>query len=137
MHVYQLTVKGVHEHLLLAQWAPKGNAIVFVSGNDIYYKPNATAVEIQLTHDGSHHIKNGISDWVYEEEVFASKEALWMSPDGSKLAFVRFNDEAVEDMPIPVYGTPGSLAFQYPKQIIVAYPKVCLFFCYVAGFDEF
>lgn len=121
---------------------------MFVAGANVYYKPNATATEIQLTTDGDEVIRYGICDWVYEgnvqkfvwrkpsiitsfntvvraEEVFASKEALWFSPDGTKLAIMKFNDSEIEPMVIPVYGPPGSLQFQYTKQISLHYPKVC------------
>lgn len=145
-HVQKLTVNGKQEHLFLAQWASIGNGLVFVSDANVYYKPNATAAEIQLTTDGDEVIRYGICDWVYEgnnfmefclkmiltllqlccaEEVFASKEALWFSPDGTKLAIMKFNDTSIEPMLIPVYGPPGSLQFQYPKQISLHYPKVC------------
>ncbi|KAL1491026.1 hypothetical protein ABEB36_011684 [Hypothenemus hampei] len=66
---------------------------------------------------------NGIPDWVYEEEVFGSNKALWFSDDGTKLAFVRFNDTRVEAMVVPIYGEPGSLYFQYPRANLIKYPK--------------
>lgn len=58
------------------------------------------------------------------EEVFSSNKALWFSPDGTKLAFGRFDDTAAPLMVVPIYGQPGSLIFQYPRANIVKYPKV-------------
>lgn len=51
----------------MAEWAPTGNAIVFV-GNDrnIYYKSSVTSAPVAVTTDGSPVIFNGVCDWVYE-----------------------------------------------------------------------
>ena len=57
---------------------------------------------------------NGIADWVYEEEVISDTRALWFSPDGRQLAWIEFNDTAVDVMPLQIYGQPGRLEFQYP-----------------------
>lgn len=112
------------DYLLLAEWSPIGNAIVFVQNNNIYYKSAVLAAAATVTHDGSPAISYGTCDWVYEEEVFASKTALWFSPDGQKLAYIRFDDTHVPVITIPVYGAPGSLEFQYPRSIGFNYPKV-------------
>lgn len=107
--------------MLLAQWAPVGNGLVFVHDNNIFYKANVSSTPAQITTDGRENIYNGVCDWVYEEEVFSTKTALWFSPDGSQLAYVRFDDTAVRTMQIPIYGLPG--AFQYPEEIVIPYPK--------------
>lgn len=56
--------------------------------------------------------------------MFASKTALWFSPDATKLAYIRFDDTKVQRMNIPIYGNAGSLDFQYPQSIALHYPKV-------------
>lgn len=81
------------------------------------------AYELQITDDGDRHIFNGICDWVYEEEIFESKKAVWISPDNKKLAYIQFNDSNVYLMNIPVYGEAGYPQFQYPHAIDIAYPK--------------
>lgn len=58
------------------------------------------------------------------EEVFSGKTALWLSPDGSKLAYARFDDTTVRRMLIPIYGIAGAPDFQYPADLPVNYPKV-------------
>lgn len=58
------------------------------------------------------------------EEVFSGKTALWLSPDGKKLAYVRFDDSPVRRINIPIYGIPGAPDFQYPAELPVNYPKV-------------
>ena len=57
---------------------------------------------------------NGITDWVYEEEVISDTKALWFSPDGASIAWIEFNDTSVDVMPLEIYGQPGRLEFQYP-----------------------
>ncbi|CAG9767540.1 unnamed protein product [Ceutorhynchus assimilis] len=118
------TITGLD--LFLVEWAPIGNALVYVYENNIYYKENAAestqAVAITST-SKNEFVFNGMPDWVYEEEVFSSNKALWFSGDGKKLAFIRFNDAEVNVMVVPIYGEPGSLYFQYPRANIVKYPK--------------
>lgn len=58
------------------------------------------------------------------EEILSSNSALWFSPDGHRLAFATFNDSRVDTMNFPLYGRPGDLAFQYPIQQSIKYPKV-------------
>lgn len=57
--------------MLLAQWGPTGNSIVFVKDNDIYFKPGALDTEIRITNDSNENIYNGVCDWVYEGIYFA------------------------------------------------------------------
>lgn len=108
-------------HLLLAEWGPVGSSLIFVQDNNIFYKANVSTEPAQVTTDGRENIYNGVCDWVYEEEVFSTKTALWFSPDGTQLAYVRFDDTPVRTMQIPIYGLPG--AFQYPEEIVIPYPK--------------
>ncbi len=54
-------------------------------------------------------------DWVYEEEVLASNDAHYISPDGYKIAFAQFNDTLVKDFKYPNYGDPSDVInAQYP-----------------------
>ncbi|XP_076294344.1 venom dipeptidyl peptidase 4 isoform X2 [Lasioglossum baleicum] len=111
--------------LQLATWAPRGNALVYVYQNNIYYRPEAEVAEdYQITNTGVFGtIYNGVPDWVYEEEVFGSNKALWFSPSGTKLAFGYFDDTLTPIITIPFYGYPGSLTFQYTSAISIHYPK--------------
>lgn len=58
------------------------------------------------------------------EEVFGSNDAMWFSPDGSKLAFATFDDTNVKIMSFPYYGYADNLTFQYSVNINIHYPKV-------------
>lgn len=111
------------ELLALAEWGPISNSLLYIMENNIYFKSSVINEAIQITSDGSQEIFNGICDWVYEEEVFATKTAAWLSPDNRKLAYVQFNDTPVKHVSIPLYGSPGSPDFQYPGFIDFPYPK--------------
>lgn len=121
--VTPITIGNEEYPLQYAQWNPVSDGILFVFNNNIFYKDSPTAEPRNITSDGSQYIFNGIPDWVYEEEVFASNCAMWFSPDGNKLSFARFDDTPVRAMSIPVYGTPGSIDFQYTQHLGILYPK--------------
>ncbi|KAM6986403.1 dipeptidyl peptidase 4 [Aplochiton taeniatus] len=100
-------------------WAPNGNKLAYIWDFNIYLKPNVTATPIQVTHNGKENqILNGVPDWVYEEEVFASNEAIWWSTTGKFLAYAEFNDTEVHTVEFSFYGS-----WQYPKTVAVPYPK--------------
>lgn len=64
--------------LQLASWAPRGNALVYVFQNNIYYRPEAeVAIEYQITNTGVFGtIYNGVPDWVYEGKLLSRKNTL-------------------------------------------------------------
>lgn len=117
-------VEKSQNQLELAEWGPKGNSIVFIQDSNIYFKPSVAQPIVQITNDGNfNNLFNGICDWVYEEEVFSTKTAVWIAPDNSKMAYVQFNDSSVNHISIPIYGSPGTREFQYPGGIGFPYPK--------------
>ncbi len=75
--------------------------------------------EQALTTDGSiaGRIKNGSASWVYGEELRQSS-AMWWSPDGSKLAYYRFDES-----PVPDYYLQLDQTRLQSKMDIEAYPK--------------
>lgn len=122
-----ITIKGQALAYRLVKFSPVDNSMIIVYNNNIYYKRSPTdRNEIQITTDGSipNSISNGVPDWVFEEEVLASNSATWFSPDGKKIAFIRFDDSKVPLMSLPVYGAVGDPQFQYPQTLPVNYPKV-------------
>lgn len=75
--------------------------------------------EKQITTDGSEkeRIKYGTASWVYGEELDQTT-AMWWSPDGTKLAFYRFDEKPVKDYYLQTDQTTvqGSLMTEaYPK----------------------
>uniref|UniRef100_A0A3Q1GUT4 Fibroblast activation protein, alpha n=1 Tax=Acanthochromis polyacanthus TaxID=80966 RepID=A0A3Q1GUT4_9TELE len=94
----------------------------FTASYSIYDRETSsdvTAEVIQVTHNGKENeILNGVPDWVYEEEVFASNAAIWWSTTGKYLTYAEFNDTEVQKVEFSWYGSgqyPQTVAFPYPK----------------------
>tara|TARA_R110002096_G_scaffold136909_7_gene289844 strand:+ start:26007 stop:28244 length:2238 start_codon:yes stop_codon:yes gene_type:complete len=121
-YVYDLKSKKLEqlydgEKQLYADFSPQGNKVAFVVNNNLFYKDFATNKTIQITTDGEKNkIINGASDWVYEEELELSKAFEW-SPDGEKIAFYRFDENAVKQWNMKMYDGlyPSDYQFKYPK----------------------
>jgi len=100
-----------------ATFSPNSQMVAFVRENNIYIKDLNTDKEIQVTKDGKwNEIINGSADWVYEEEFSMSKAFEW-SPDGQKLAFIRFDESKVKEFSMTMWGKlyPEEYKFKYPK----------------------
>ncbi|KAJ1099593.1 hypothetical protein NDU88_004692 [Pleurodeles waltl] len=105
--------------LQYAGWGPKDQQLIFVFENNIYYQMNVDSRAIRLVATGREGVVfNGLSDWLYEEEILKTHIAHWWSPDGGRLAYATINDTKVPTMEIPVY--TGSL---YPTVRTYHYPK--------------
>jgi dipeptidyl-peptidase-4 len=103
--------------LQLAKLSPDGSKVAFVSENDLYVKDLATGRETAVTTDGEPgEIFNGIPDWVYEEE-FGMLRAFDWAPDGSAIAFLRFDARRVPSYPLIEYEG------LYPRVVQIRYPK--------------
>ncbi|CAI2041884.1 hypothetical protein SEUBUCD646_0H02550 [Saccharomyces eubayanus] len=96
---------NVHGLLKLsyAHFSPAYNYIYFVYENNLFLQQGNSRYAKKLTHDGSKNIFNAKPDWIYEEEVLASDQAIWWAPDDSKAVFARFNDTGVEDIQLNHY----------------------------------
>jgi dipeptidyl-peptidase-4 len=101
----------------LATFSPTSDQVAFVRENNLFVVDLATHKETQVTSDGKHNeIINGAPDWVYEEE-FSFNNAFEWSPDGRKLAFMRFDERQVKMYTIPIYDSlyPTLYTYKYPK----------------------
>ncbi|XP_029549897.1 dipeptidyl aminopeptidase-like protein 6 isoform X1 [Salmo trutta] len=105
--------------LQYAGWGPKGQQLIFIFENNIYYRSTVESRSIRLVSTGKEGvIFNGLSDWLYEEEIFQTHIAHWWSPDGARLAYATINDTMVPRMEIPMFtGTtyPTGREYHYPK----------------------
>lgn len=93
--------------------------------NDLYVLPEPSSRPIRVTSSGNASLFHGVPDWVYEEEVFSSDYALWWAPDSSRVAFLRFDETAVDEFTFPIYNpTEDSYAVvPYPGHVTMKYPK--------------
>ncbi|XP_014036927.1 dipeptidyl aminopeptidase-like protein 6 isoform X5 [Salmo salar] len=105
--------------LQYAGWGPTGQQLIFIFENNIYYRSTVESRSIRLVSTGKERvIFNGLSDWLYEEEIFQTHIAHWWSPDGARLAYATINDTMVPKMEIPMFtGTtyPTGREYHYPK----------------------
>lgn len=102
----------------LATFSPAGDKVAYVQDNDLWVvNLDQQDGPVQLTNDGRwNHIINGASDWVYEEEFGKDRGFFW-SPDGRFIAYYRFDESAVKEFSMPMYGSlyPDPYTFKYPK----------------------
>jgi dipeptidyl-peptidase-4 len=95
-----------------------GSKIAYGFDNNLYVKNLQTGSTQQLTTDGrKNSIINGITDWVYEEE-FAFVRAFDWNEDGTKVAYIRFDETEVPEFSMDVYGKE-----LYQTQQVFKYPK--------------
>lgn len=109
-------------------WSPVGHSLIVVYDNDIYYLNSWASMKdidnspyVQLTFDGTTDtIYNGIPDWLYEEEVLLTDNAIWWSPDGSGIVYARFDDTYVQKYDMTIY---GPLKNKYVENRRLPYPR--------------
>ena len=98
--------------------APDGSKVAYVAENNLYLFDLTSGSTKQFTADGEKNkIINGVTDWVYEEE-FAFVRAFDWNTNGTKIAFLRFDETDVPEFSMDVFGTdlyPTKETFKYPK----------------------
>ncbi|MBO7647876.1 MAG: DPP IV N-terminal domain-containing protein, partial [Bacteroidales bacterium] len=110
-------VAGTETKLHFAELTEDGTKVLFARDCDLFYQDMATGKITQITHDGQPNaILNGYADWVYEEELDMSGAASW-SPDGTKIAFLRFDESRVKEYNFALYDDlyPTDFKYKYPK----------------------
>lgn len=99
-------------------FSPDGNSVAYAFENNLYLTNLISGVTTQMTKDGKKNaIINGITDWVYEEEFSFVKAFDW-NADGTKIAFIRFDETNVPEFSMDMYNEG-----LYPTQNVFKYPK--------------
>ena len=110
----KFTQKAIQE----PTFSPNGMKVAYGFENNLYVYDLMLNREIQITFDGKKNsIINGITDWVYEEE-FAFVRAFDWNADGTKIAYIRFDETAVPEFSMDMY-----IQGAYPTQTVFKYPK--------------
>ena len=120
--VYDIASRAVtkisDEKIQSPSFSPNGKQVAYVFENNIYLFDLTSKTTEKVTSDGEKNkIINGITDWVYEEE-FAFVRAFAWNSNGSKIAFLRFDETDVPQFSMDVFGTglyPSEEEFKYPK----------------------
>lgn len=100
-------------------WTSDSSKKALYKNRNLYIANRDGSGETQVTTDGSEsgRIKYGTASWVYGEELDQTT-AMWWSPDGTKLAYYRFDERPVKDYALQTDQTTvqGSLMTEaYPK----------------------
>lgn len=99
-------------------FSPDGKKIAYGRDNNLFILDIEKGVTSQITTNGQKNkIINGITDWVYEEE-FAFVRAFDWSADSKHLAYIMFDETAVPEFSMDVYGKG-----LYQEQQVFKYPK--------------
>ncbi|MEZ4804634.1 MAG: alpha/beta fold hydrolase [Bacteroidia bacterium] len=119
--LYDLKTKTLNrisdKKVMYATLSPDGKKVAYVSDNNLFYFDLEKAKDVQVTFDGKkNEIINGAVDWVYEEEFSMSKGFQW-SPDGSFIAYYRFDESKVKEFGMDLFGS------LYPEREVWKYPK--------------
>jgi dipeptidyl-peptidase 4 len=74
--------------------SPDGRSVAFVRDADLHLLDLETGTERALTTDGEPgEILNGVTDWVYWEEIWGrDSTGFWWSPGGDRIAYYRFDE---------------------------------------------
>lgn len=78
--------------------SPDGKRVAFRLDHDLWVMEVASGKRTRLTSAGTELVRNGELDWVYPEELGLST-AYWWSPDGRRIAYLRFDLTGVMSYP--------------------------------------
>ena len=77
--------------------SPTGRYVAFIRAQNLFVLEIASGKETQLTFDGGGEIKNGMAEFVAQEEM-GRMTGYWWAPDDSKIAFTRTDETAVAEV---------------------------------------
>lgn len=112
------------------KWNGKRNDFVFVESNKIYYKSGPEDEGTIRVSNGGENTVDGLFDWIYEEEIFGKKDALWWSPKGDRLAYASFDNHLTKNVSLKSYHRLHSYTIDsnlhYPKTFAKVLPTYTL-----------
>ncbi|HLN99022.1 MAG TPA: S9 family peptidase [Pyrinomonadaceae bacterium] len=100
-------------------FSPNDRVLGFVRNNNIYVYDLDAQRERRLTTDGTPKVLNGRLDWVYQEELYGrgNFEAYWWSPDSTRLAYLRLDEN-----PVPEFTVVDHIPYHQTLEV-TPYPK--------------
>ena len=108
----------VLEQVRDVEFSADGRHLVYAQSNNLHLYDITSAKSKAVTSDGEwNKIINGTSDWVYEEEYGFTK-GYAISPDGAKIAYLRFDESKVPTFEMMRYDDKlynKAYSFKYPK----------------------
>jgi len=81
------------------QWSPDSRRIAFVHENDVYAVATGGGTPVRYSTDGTNDTNNGDPDWAYSEELGMRHAYRW-SPDGTRIAYLHFDQRPITKFPI-------------------------------------
>ncbi|MBG0859325.1 MAG: DPP IV N-terminal domain-containing protein [Bacteroidales bacterium] len=97
--------------------------IAYTRNKDLYVYDLVEFREIRLTNDATDRIYNGYASWVYMEEILGRGSryaAFWWSPDGSRIAYLRTDENDVPVFTLNRLDEPDGI---HGTLEVVPYPK--------------
>ncbi|XP_013180978.1 PREDICTED: inactive dipeptidyl peptidase 10 [Papilio xuthus] len=86
-------------------WLGTDGALLLVADSEVLARPGPPARRapiLRLTTDAyTGSVYNGVSDWLYQEEVTKTASATWGSSDGTLVMYVQYNDTMVPELQFP------------------------------------
>lgn len=98
--------------------SPDGSMRAFSRDFNMWLAPASGGSERQITFDGGREarVRHGVGSYVYLEEFMVS-QPVWWSPDGTRVAWMRYDETAVDD-----YFLTLDLTRMFSTQLTQAYP---------------
>ena len=80
-------------------WSPDDSRLAYTEGGSLWVVDRATGAKKMVAEGKAPLVTCGVPDWLYGEELDMTT-ALWWSPDGSHIAYLRFDETGVPTYPI-------------------------------------
>jgi len=103
LYYYQLSSKSAKKLTDTSEFetdatiSPTGRYVAFIRNQNLFVLEIASGKETQLTSDGGGDIKNGMAEFVAQEEM-DRMTGYWWAPDDSKIAFTRTDESGVAEV---------------------------------------